>query len=581
MKPGRNDGCPCGSGRKFKRCCGSSGSSSGRAAPVSPEAQAVLQLAERLLRDRRYAEAIGPLEHATRLMPDSAALFNDLGMACLFARRLPEAIGHLRRSATLRPGASGTYYNLGIALDQAGDVPAALEALRRCVSLDPGLAEAHALAGDLLVGTGQREEAVSAYERASRASPGTTLGRLCAARALVLRERPQEAEAWLRQLIARDGSCAEAHLMLGQILSDAGRFDEASASFERTLALDPSNGAAYHGLVSSKRLTEADWPLVARITTLAAAGSSQQQMTLHFAAGKAKDDLGDYAGAVVHFDEANRIRRRIARFDRAEFERRVDGLIARYTRDFFREHAQLGADDETPVLVLGMPRSGTTLIERIVASHPRVAGAGELRFWRERGGDAVDADPASLARNADRLRGDYLRLLRSIGPESVRVTDKMPFNFLWLGLVHLLLPRARIIHCRRNPVDTCLSIYQTQFSQSWSFASDRGDLAAYYRQYLRLMDHWRAVLPPRALLEVDYEEATSAPGAIARRLVEFCGLEWSEACLEPERNPDAVRTANKWQARQPVYRTSVERWRHYAPWLGELRTLLPASGQQG
>lgn len=540
--------------------------------PVSPEAKEVLLLAERLLRERRHGEAIGPLEHAIRLMPESAALFNDLGMACLFARRLPEAIAHLRRATTLRPGVAGTYYNLGIALEQAGDVPAALEALRRAVSLAPGLAEAHGLAGDLLIGAGQYEEAISAYERAMRASPSTTVGRLCAARALVLRERPQEAEAWLRQLIAKDGSCAEAHLMLGQLLGDAGRFDEATASFERTLVLDPSNAAAYHGLLSSKRLTEADWPLVTRITTLlAAGGSSHQQMTLHFAAGKALDDLGDYAGAIVHFDSANRLRRQTGRLDRADLERRIDGLIARFTREFFRDHAHLGAADETPVLILGMPRSGTTLIERILASHPRVAGAGELRFWRERGGEAVDADPSSLAR----LREDYLQLLKGIGPKAARVTDKMPFNFLWLGLVHQLLPRARIVHCRRNPVDACLSIYQTQFTQSWSFASDRSDLATYYRQYLRLMDHWRAVLPPESLLEVDYEEATSAPEAVARRLVEFCGLEWSGACLEPERNPDAVRTANRWQARQPVYRTSVERWRHYAPWLGELRELLP------
>jgi hypothetical protein len=151
----------------------------------------------------------------------------------------------------------------------------------------------------------------------------------------------------------------------------------------------------------------------------------------------------------------------------------------------------------------------------------------------------------------------------------------MPFNFLWIGLVRLLFPNARFIHCRRNPIDTCLSIYSTQFTQSWGYASDRGDLAFYYRQYLRLMEHWRAVLPSDRLLDVDYEDATAAPEETARRLIAFCGLEWDPACLQPERNPDAVKTASTWQARQPIYRTSVERWRNYEPWIGELRLLLP------
>jgi tetratricopeptide (TPR) repeat protein len=582
-KPGRNDSCPCGSGRKFKRCCGASRPPPGPGAPAPGSAQGILQLAERLLKEGRFEAAIGPLEQATRLMPDNAALFNDLGMTCLLARRLPDAIGYLRRAIALRPGFARTHYNLGLALDRAGDGRAALAALHSAVLLAPELAEAHALAGDLLLSTGQRAEAASAYERASAASPATTPGRLCAAKALVLRDRHAEAEERLRQLIARDGSCAEAHLVLGHVLTDSGRFDESAASFERTLALDPCSAPAYHGLVSSRRLTEADWPLVARITARldAADHSAHQRMTLHFAAGKALHDLKSYPVAIEHFDAANRIRRQLAPFDRRDFERRIDRLIARFTRDFFEDHAGLGAAEETPVLVLGMPRSGTTLIERIVSSHPGVAGGGELPFWRERGGEWVEAEPANLAGVADGLRADYLRLLRGIGPDALRVTDKMPFNFLWVGLVHALFPRARIIHCRRNPVDTCLSIYQTQFSQNWAFASERGDLAAYYRQYLRLMDHWRAVLPSDRLLEIDYEEATAAPEATARRLIAFCGLAWDAACLEPERNPDAVKTASKWQARQPIYRTSVERWRHYEPWIGELRELLPQSQQQG
>jgi hypothetical protein len=248
-------------------------------------------------------------------------------------------------------------------------------------------------------------------------------------------------------------------------------------------------------------------------------------------------------------------------------------MIARFTRELFASRNVEGEDDDTPVLVLGMPRSGTTLIERIVSSHPGVAGGGELVFWNDHAPGQVDAEPETLAGAADELRTAYLRLLRGIGPDALRVTDKMPFNFLWVGLVHLLLPGARFVHCRRNPIDTCLSVYTTHFTQTWGFASDRADLVFYYRQYLRLAGHWRSVIPADRWIDVDYEEATSAPEAIARRLVAFSGLEWDAACLAPERNPDAVRTANKWQARQPVYRTSVERWRKYEPWIGELATL--------
>lgn len=451
-----------------------------------------------------------------------------------------------------------------------------MAAVRDATRLAPQRAEDHALLGDALVGRDRWDEAASAYERAFAVSPGSTLGRLSAAKALLLRDHPREAEARLRELVGHDGSCAEAHLMIGHFLSDAGRFDDAAATFARALALDPRNAAALYGLVRSRRMTQADRPLLARIASrLAAADNSMhQRMTLHFAAGKVLDDLEDYAEAMTHFDAANELRRQVSPFDAGDFERQVDRVIDSFVPDFIHGHAALGADDETPVLVLGMPRSGTTLIERIVSSHPRAAGGGELRFWRDARARLAEAEPSRLAQAAEGVRADYLRLLRNIGPGALRVTDKMPFNFLWLGLVRLLFPRARIVHCRRGPVDTCLSIYQTQFSQSWGFASDRGDLVRYYGQYLRLMEHWRAVIPTDRLLEVDYEEVTAAPEATARRLIAFCGLEWDTACLHPERNPDTVRTASKWQVRQPIYRSSVGRWRRYEPWLGELRALL-------
>ena len=545
-------------------------------------AEGVLRRAEHLLRAREYEQALAPLVEGARLFPRNPALLSDLGMTYLFTRRLPEAIQWLRRAIELQPTRARSHFNLGLAMKQSGDVTAAFESYCQAIALDPQLAEAHERIADILMREATREEAAAAYSRACAAAPETTFGRLCEAKALVALDQAGEAENRLKLLLAREASTgepsrwrAEAHLVLGQVMSYSGRFDEAVEHFERSLTLAPRQPAAYQGLVSSMRLTEADRPLLARILARleAGGGSDRLRMTLHFAAGKALDDLKDYACAIQQFEAANRIRRTLSSFDVRRFEGRVDRIMARFTSDLFIRHARMAGGDETPVLIVGMPRSGTTLVERIVSSHPRVAGGGELVYWNRLGAAWGDAPSEKSAENAEQVRAGYLGVLRGIGPRALRVTDKMPFNFLWIGLVHLLLPNARIIHCRRNPIDTCLSIYMTHFTENFGFASERGDLVFYYRQYLRLMDHWRAVLPSTRLHEVDYEDATAVPEETARRLVAFCGLDWDEACLRPERNPGAVKTASVWQARQPIYRSSVERWRNYEPWLGELRTL--------
>jgi len=523
------------------------------------------------------------LLEAARLVPDDAAILNDLGVAYLAALRIAEAVTCLRRSIACEPNVGESHFNLGLALQHAGDDEGAIIEHRRAVALSAELAAAHGQLADLLWEKGLRQEAVVAYERAYAAAPTTTLGRLSKAKALGAGNRDAEAEEELRECLAHDGSSSEAHVMLGRLLQEAGRFDEAIASFERAVAMDPWQTNAYHGLVSSRRLNDADRPLVTRIVArldapdwdrkFAPVVAEQHRVLLHFAAGKALDDLGDYAGAMRHFVAANTIRRRLRPFDRAEIAERVDQIVARFTREFFSRHAALGRDDETPVLVVGMPRSGSTLVERVVSSHPSVHGCGELAFWTERGPIWARAHPRRLARVSDGLRRQYVRALRRGAPDTaLRATDKMPFNFFWAGLVHLIFPNARIVHCRRNPLDTCFSIHTTPLT-NWGFASVPEDLVWYYRQYLRLVEHWRAVLPPGCLLDVEYEDLVSEPEKAARRLVDFLGLAWDSRCLRPEDNPDAVRTASSWQARQPIYRTSVERWRHYAPWLGALRAV--------
>ncbi len=218
-----------------------------------------------------------------------------------------------------------------------------------------------------------------------------------------------------------------------------------------------------------------------------------------------------------------------------------------------------------------------TLTEQVVSSHSAVGAGGELNFFNERGLAWLAAGPAPLdGALVQRLAGDYLALLRATAPGAARVTDKMPFNFLWAGLVHLVFPNAVLLHCSRTPIDTALSIHQTLFNPRLALPTGGDALVRYLRAYQRLTAHWRRVLPADRFVDVRYEDLTSAPYPTIRRIVAACGLEWEEACAHPERNPAAVRTPSRWQARQPIYRDAVDKWRRYEPWLGPLGALLGA-----
>jgi tetratricopeptide (TPR) repeat protein len=303
-----------------------------------------------------------------------------------------------------------------------------------------------------------------------------------------------------------------------------------------------------------------------------------QRIRVHLALGKAADDLGDYEEAMRHFDAAETLRNEIIRFDLAKFEARVDGLIAHFTPELLG--AQLarapatGLYDATPILVLGLPRSGTTLVEQILSAHPDVRGGGELSFWNERGSAWERAGSAEAkAQLLSASATDYVRLLQNVASGAARVTDKMPLNFQWAGLIHLALPRATMVHCRRSPLDTALSIHQTHFNPRMWFPTGGAALVGYVRAYQRLCAHWRRVLPPERFIEIEYEALVDEPEPVIRRIVNASGLNWNSACLFPERNARAVKTPSKWQARQPIYRHAVGRWHSYEPWLGPLGAL--------
>src|SRR5580693_1784880 len=546
--------------------------------PAAPQQLVpLLALATQFLRAGRPAEAIAPLRDAAMLDPSNATIQHDLGLACLEVGRVPDAIAALQRAVASNPHYTDAYFRLGIALEKLGNIGGALAAYDRATKLLPSLTEAWFRAGALLYTLGHREAAIGCFRRAAVTGAKTSFGRIGKARALVIEDRNQEAEQVLRETLVADPSNAMAFDLLGSVLSELGRFEEARACFERTIAIAPMLAGSYYDLVRCRPVTSSDNDLLQEMqAALATPGlEAQQRLRLHLAIGKAAEDLGDYALAMQHFDTADAVRRGSASFDSAAFSIEIDRLIARCTPELIARAPELGSCDATPVLIIGMPRSGTTLVEQIVSMHPEVGAGGELQFWNERGAawhraGAAGSERPFLAKAA----ADYLGLLRAISPAASRVTDKMPFNFLWAGLIHLAFPRAVIIHCRRAAVDTALSIHQTHFHPSLTFPTGGAELVAYFRGYQRLIDHWRSVLPAHRFIEVDYEDLTHAPEPVIRRIIAACGLAWHEACLRPECNPRAVNTPSKWQARQPIFRTSVGRWRRYEPWLGPLRALV-------
>jgi tetratricopeptide (TPR) repeat protein len=551
--------------------------------PWSPSSTApqqvapLLALATQSLRAGRPADAIAPLREAALLQPSNAIIQHDLGLACLEVGRIADAVAAFQLAVASNPRYGDAYFRLGVALEKMGNTGGAIVAYDRSTQLLPSQTEAWFRAGALVYTLGHREEAIGCFRRAAATGGETSFGRLGKARALLTEDRNQEAEQVLRRTVARDPRNAMAHDLLGNLLSEFGRFDEARQCFEHAIANGPLLAGCYYDVVRCRPVTRDDDGLLERMeAALDTPGlEAAQRVRLHLALGKAADDLGDYGLAMQNFDAADAVRRDSLSFDSAAFAIEIDNLIARCTPELIARAPELGSSDATPVLILGMPRSGTTLVEQIVSNHPEVGAGGELHFWNERGAawhgsGASGAESPFLAKAAT----DYLNVLHAIAPKAPRVTDKMPFNFLWAGLIHMAFPRATIIHCRRAAVDTALSIHQTHFHPSLAFPTGGAELVMYFRSYRRLIDHWRSVLPADRFIEVDYEELTRSPEPVIRRIIAACGLAWHDGCLRPESNPRAVRTPSKWQARQPIYRNSVARWRRYEPWLGPLRALV-------
>jgi len=424
------------------------------------------------------------------------------------------------------------------------------------------------------------KKAVEAAEQAVETDPSSAEAQLQLARTLFDAAMEFRAEAAVLQALELEPDSPDALQLLGNVLQRLGRFDEAAAVLRRTIEVAPRRIRPYVDLLSCKRVTDEQRPMLDLVASILRSPgiTMDDRRDVQYALGKAYDDLGEYRLAMRAFDEANGIRLiqlGSQTLDRKRLSASYDRMIETCSREFLTSHRDFGVASDMPILVVGMIRSGTTLVEQIVSSHPLVSAGGELDYLMDNAGRILNpAEGAPHREEASKVAAGYLELLGEIGQGKPHVTDKMPHNFIVLGLVHLMFPNARIVHCRRNPVDTCISIYTTPFPEALDFAHDPETIVFFYKEYLRMMEHWRKVLPPDRFLEVDYEALIDDREAQTRQMVAFCGLEWDDACLHHERNQGAIQTPSWWQARQPVYRSSINRRDNYAPWLGAFRAFL-------
>jgi tetratricopeptide (TPR) repeat protein len=514
---------------------------------------------------------------AVDLKPRYAEAHDNLGCALLELGRLEDAAASYRRALEIEPGFVETRNNLGLALLELGRVDDALASYRRALEINPEFAEAHNNLGNALRGLGKLDDAVASYRRALKIKPNFAEAHCNLGIALRLQGRTTEAQASCRRALEINPQSAATIAVLADASADRGQFAEAEDLFKRAISIEPELPEAWAGIVHLRKMSQSDAAWLEQAQRIAGRSlPARREIPLRYAIGKYFDDVKDFDRAFINFRRANELTKlRRAKHDRLQLTQVVDLITQSHDPTWLKETRINAHESARPVFIVGMLRSGTTLAEQILASHPDVFAAGELTYWNTASAayqSSAHGDPGNgtLLR---KLADDYLRLLDDLSNDALRMIDKMPTNFAFLGLIHAALPNARIIHMRRNPIDTCLSIYFQHFETAVSYANDLEDLAHYYSEYLRIMKHWRRVLPKDAILDVSYEGLVNDQESWSRKMLEFIGLAWDPRCLAFHETRRTVITASKWQVRQRITSASVLRWRNYEKFLGPLLRL--------
>jgi len=535
----------------------------------------------------RFEIAVESFRNALNLDKNNAVALNAMGLAYRELNDLPRALECLDYAIQLVPKNAEYRFNFGFILAKAELDFEACEQFYKAAEIDPNMIAAFVGLGDALEKTQRYDEALECFERVKQLQPNTAPIYDRIGRVYLAMSDTENALLNFNAGLKMDPEYLPALQGIGQTYQDAGKLVEANQIAERLIAQNPESAAGYL-LRSYLAKIGTDDALPSQLSELLKqpALAFKELTKIHFALGKVYDDRAQYEFAFKHYLAGNQIRNESQHYDQKQDEEYFDQIIQVFNADFFAAHANCHVSSETPVFIIGMPRSGTTLTEQIFSSHPEVIGAGEVSFW----GQAPGTLPSRLRSNlpypacmqditpelAQDVAAMYLQTLAKIvGAKSnpVRITDKLPHNFRQLGLIALLFPNAKIIHTRRDAMDTCLSIFFQNFSGDHPYAYDLTNLGHHYRQYERLMTHWHAVLPGR-IMDIQYEDTIADPEFWSRKLIAHVGLQWNDACLAPHKLQRTVKTASHWQVRQPIYKTSVARWKHYEAFLAPLKNSL-------
>lgn len=550
-----------------------------RALSYKPDyAEAHNNLGNVLRAQGRLKDAITAYQQALACEPDLTGAHNNLGIALKDDGQLNDAVASFERAMLYNPADQEVLNNLGTTLCELGQFDAAVARFLQVLELQPDCAEAYNNLGFARRGQGFLDEAITCFRQAIsyRAEDPIYYNNLGVA--LAEKGATDEAIAAYHQALSLRADYAEAYNNLGSALAETGALEQAAASFKRAVSIDPQP-QFFLNLSEIKRFSAGDSHLLTMETLSEnmASNATKYQIDLHFALGKAYDDCGNADLAFQHFRQGNSLKRQSICYDEDKILRRIAATPDVFNADMMARLSGYGHPSRAPIFIIGMPRSGSTLVEQILASHAQVDGGGERPDFPGlvQHHDSAETGYPEAFRSIstdmlNNMAATYLGGLLEHGQAALKTTDKLLGNFLYAGLIHLVFPNAKIIHTRRDPVDTCLSCFFKLFRDGLSHTYDLGDLGRYYRAYSGLMAYWRHILPASAFIEVDYEVLVANFEEEARRLIALCDLPWDPKCLSFYETKRVVRTASLMQVRQPIYTNSVGRGRGYGKHIGPL-----------
>jgi tetratricopeptide (TPR) repeat protein len=529
---------------------------------------------------KNYESAIQYLKHSLNLDKTNARAFHILGVIYTTSEDYPRALECLENAHHLIPHNVEFHLSFANVLEKAGLIYEASVEYQTLCNNNPNFSEGFLVYGELLFRTNRFEEAIECYKHALVLTPENLdiLDNLGSA--YIGLSNIESALKTFEIALKKEPNRISSLTGMEQAYQNDGQLDRAIDLCDKIIALD-TNIPTGHVLKSRIVNAKSNDKLVEDLLRFTACDNKEDQTKVHFALGKAYDDRNDYQEAFKHYAIANTLRNKELNYAKEETELEFSKLINFFTPDIFN-NKNIGITTDTPILIVGMPRSGTTLTEQILSSHPSVMPAEEVDFWPNASKHlslrlhTSTQYPECLSQltqdNANEIATMYMSTLHKIAGinnEAKYITDKMPHNFLNIGLIALLFPNVKFVHTKRDPIDTCLSIYFQNFTNYHSYAFDLNNLGFYYNQYQRIMNYWHQVLPGR-IIDINYSDIVSDPEYWTRELISHFDLEWSDSCLAPHKLERTVKTASLWQVRQPIYKTSIQRWKNYEPYIQPL-----------